>query len=201
METVETTAPLVSLACLEITHQSHWMPLDNAAGAHLDQMAHPAPLAPLVPLETKAHQEMVDLKAGTDHPDLPDHLATLATKPQTESKDHKVLQETTPPLAKKATMDHLAPEENLDHLDPKASAVNKPNKAHLANLHLLVLLDNPASLATKERPDNLDQRVDLVWTPSIVLALVAAIKHLEAWILRGLHQKKFTACSSCFSFE
>jgi len=202
METAVTTAHLVFLVSLAPTHQSHWTLRANAAGAHPDLLAHPARPALLVPLETRDSLAKVDNLANKAHLDLPDLLATLATKPQTANPDRKVNLATTRPLAKKATMDHLAPEENLDHLDPQASAVNKPNKAHLANLHLLVLLDNPASLATKDRPDNLDQKVDLVWMPSIVLALAAAIKHLERWwISRGLHQKKFTACSSCFSFE
>jgi len=195
METAETTALLVSLACLEITHQSRWMPLDNAAGAHLDQMAHPAPLALLVPLETKAHQATVDLKARTVHPDLPDHLATLATKPQTESKDHKVLQETMPPLVKKATTDPLVPEESLDKLATLATKVPLAKMATRVNPETLVLLAKVANLATKDKPAHLDRKVDLVWMPSTALVLAAAIKHLLRLDLGRITSKKFSTCS------
>jgi len=201
MEIVVMMAHLAFPVFLEPIHQSHWTLRANAAGAHPDLLAHLVQQALLVPLETRDSQDRVDNLANKAQLDLPDLLATLARKPQTANPDRKANLATTRPLARKATMDNLVPEENPDHLDPKASAVNKPNKAHLANLHLLVLLDNPASLETKERPDNLDRKEALVWTPSIVLALAAAIKHLEAWILQGLHKKKFTACSLCFVFE
>jgi len=182
METAVTTARLVFPVFLAHILQSRWMLRANAAGAHPDPLVHLVQPALLVPLETRDSQETVDSLAKMAPLDLPDLLATLATKPPTANRDRKVNLATTRPLARKATMDHLAPEENLDHLDPQATAVNKPNPEMLVNLETLVLQAQVANLATKERPDNLDRKVDLVWTPNIVLALAAAIKYLGWWI-------------------
>lgn len=185
METAVMTAHLVFPVSLAPILQYRWTLRANAAGAHLDLLDHLVQPALLVPLETRDSQDRVDNlanKAPLDHPDL---LATLATKPPTANPDRKVNLATTRPLARKATMDHLAPEENLDHLDPQATAVNKPSPETLVNLEMLVLQAQVANLATKERPDNLDRKVDLVWTPNIVLALAAAIKYLGWWISQG----------------
>jgi len=200
MEIAVTTVHLVFPVSLAPIHQSHWTLKENAAGAHPDLLAHLAQPALLVPLETRDSQDRVDNLANKAQLDLPDLLATLATKPPMANRDRKVNLATTQPLDKKATMDHLAPEENLDHLDPQAIAVNKPNPEMLVNLETLVLQAQVANLATKERPDNLDRKVDLVWTPNIVLALAAAIKTLADGFRKD-YIKKFTAYSLCFSFE
>jgi len=191
-------ALLVYPDCLATIHQSPWMPLENASGAHLDLMAHPAQLALPVLLDPKEALVLPAALAKMDHLAPTDPLALLATKPKMAKMDHPETVVPMPRQAKRATMDPLDPGENLEQLEAMATKAMLANLATLVLLVPLVHLAAMANLATKEHLAQLVEKDNLAQTPNIVLALAEAIKHQQKTIGLGeeFNFQKFLQCSS-----
>jgi len=163
-------AHLANPVCLATTHQFHWMPKENAAGAHQDHLALPAPRAQQDQLESKESPVCQASQARMDHKDHLDHPAQQAPKPQMESP---ATRENPAKMRNEATKDHpdqRAKQENPDQRDQMERRDHKRNPAHQELLDHPVHQAQVANQETKDRPAHLVPQERLVWMPTIVLA-------------------------------
>jgi len=177
MDSQAMLALLVSPDCLATIHQSRWMPLENASGAHLDLMAHPAHLALVALLDPKEALALPAALANLAPLAPTDPLALLARKPKMAKMDHPEVLVPMPRQAKKATMEPLDQGESLEQLVAMATRVALENLATLVLLALVAHLAVLANLATKEHLDQLVEKDSLDRTPSTVLVLAEVIKY------------------------